>query len=202
MIVRVAQLLVAFMCVVAAAAAHADGRICTSNDVLLFGDQPVGSAVTQTATVTNCGDQGWSFTDASVHPATGSAYQVNSSCVTSGSLAPGETCVVNVRFAFSAHQTSARARTSSLRTRSNVPRSKPIPIGSTRASPSVRCLPSTACARREIVLFASSGLARPLATHATVMLSTPPRPIACVPPAGWKRVPVLRSSVANAAVHC
>jgi hypothetical protein len=79
--------------------AAAAGRICTSDDTLTFGDRPVGSTTTANATVTNCGDVSWSFTDVSVHPATGPAFQVSTTCTTGLALAPGATCTVSVLFA-------------------------------------------------------------------------------------------------------
>ena len=79
--------------------AAALGRICTSNDTFTFGDRAVGSSTTANATVTNCGDAPWSFTDVSVHPATGTAFQVTSTCTTGLTIAPGAACTVTVRFA-------------------------------------------------------------------------------------------------------
>ena len=79
--------------------ATAAGRICTSNDTFMFGNRALGSTTTATATVTNCGDAPWSFTDVSVHPATGPAFQVSTTCTTGLTLAPGTTCTVSVRFA-------------------------------------------------------------------------------------------------------
>ena len=83
----------------AATQAHADGRWCISNDVILFGNQAVGSSTTSNVTVTNCGDQPWSFTDVSVHPATGPAFHVSTSCTTGMSLAPGQACTATIQFA-------------------------------------------------------------------------------------------------------
>jgi hypothetical protein len=82
-----------------APAAFAAGRICTSDDTLLFGNRAVGTTTTATATVGNCGDAPWSFTDVSVHPATGPAFAVSTSCATGATLAPGEGCSIAVRFA-------------------------------------------------------------------------------------------------------
>jgi hypothetical protein len=79
--------------------AGASGRICTDYDTLMFGNRTVGSTATAIATVTNCGDASWSFTDVSVHPATGPAFHVSTTCATGLTLAPGETCPVSVRFA-------------------------------------------------------------------------------------------------------
>jgi Abnormal spindle-like microcephaly-assoc'd, ASPM-SPD-2-Hydin/Repeat of unknown function (DUF5648) len=83
----------------AATDAVAAGRICTSNDTFVFGNRVVGSVATATATVSNCGDAPWSFTDASVHPATGPEFQVSATCITGLTLRPGDTCTVTVRFA-------------------------------------------------------------------------------------------------------
>lgn len=79
--------------------AVADGRICTTDDTLIFGNRTVGSSTTADATVTNCGDAPWSFTDVSVDSATGPAFQVSTTCTTGLTLMPGGTCVVDVRFA-------------------------------------------------------------------------------------------------------
>src|SRR6202165_3646088 len=79
--------------------AVAGGRICTSNDTFMFGNRSVGSSATAVATVTNCGDAPWSFSDVSVHPATGPAFQVSTTCTTGLTLAPGATCTVSVVFA-------------------------------------------------------------------------------------------------------
>jgi hypothetical protein len=78
--------------------AAAAGVICTSHDTFLFGNRAVGSSTTANATVTNCGDAPWSFTDVSVHPATGPAFHVSTTCATGSTLAPGGTCTVSVRF--------------------------------------------------------------------------------------------------------
>jgi hypothetical protein len=95
-VVSLALLLVAGSAVTEAVAG---GRICTSADTFMFGNRSVGSSATATATVTNCGDAPWSFTDVSVHPATGPAFQVSTTCTTGLTLAPGATCTVSVRFA-------------------------------------------------------------------------------------------------------
>ncbi|MHB8725458.1 MAG: choice-of-anchor D domain-containing protein [Casimicrobiaceae bacterium] len=79
--------------------AVADGRICTTADTFIFGNQAVGSSTTANATVTNCGDAPWSFTDVSVDPATGPAFQVSTTCTTGLALTPGGTCAVDVQFA-------------------------------------------------------------------------------------------------------
>ena len=84
------------------------GRICTSDDTFMFGNRAVGSSTTANATVTNCGDAPWSFTNVSVHPATGPAFQVSTTCTTGLTLAPGETCTVSVRFALHDARTDVR----------------------------------------------------------------------------------------------
>ncbi len=83
----------------ASADVAASGRICTSDDAFMFGNRAVGSSTTAIATVTNCGNASWSFTDVSVHQATGPAFHVNAVCATGLALAPGETCTVGVTFA-------------------------------------------------------------------------------------------------------
>src|SRR5207302_7293165 len=95
-VVSLALLLVAGSAVTEAVAG---GRICTSADTFMFGNRSVGSSATATATVTNCGDQAWSFTDVSVHPATGPAFHVSTSCASGGTLAPGASCSASVSFA-------------------------------------------------------------------------------------------------------
>ncbi len=47
----------------------------------------------------NCGDQPLSFTDVSVHEATGPAFHVSTNCATGLVLAPGGSCPVTVQFA-------------------------------------------------------------------------------------------------------
>jgi hypothetical protein len=79
--------------------AHAGGRMCTSADTLLFGNQPVGTSTAQTSTVSNCGDAPWRFTGVSLHAATGPDYHVDTTCSTGQTLAPGATCTVSVTFA-------------------------------------------------------------------------------------------------------
>src|SRR5271169_5848401 len=80
-------------------AREAIGQICGSDDTLQFGNQEVGSSTTASVTVSNCGPTPWSFTDVSVDPATGPAFQVHTSCSTGLTLAPGASCSVNVAFA-------------------------------------------------------------------------------------------------------
>jgi len=104
---RALLLLVVIIGAFAAQSAHAAGRWCISNDVLLFGNRAVGSNSTATAVVSNCGDAAWSFTDVSVHSATGPAFHITSTCSTGLSLAPGASCSVTVLFApLTAGQTS------------------------------------------------------------------------------------------------
>ncbi len=85
--------------VLVAPSAIAFARICTSADTLLFGQQPVGSSSVRTSTVSNCGDEPWSFTDVSVHPATANAFHIDSTCMTGQALAPGDACTIAARFA-------------------------------------------------------------------------------------------------------
>jgi hypothetical protein len=96
---RVPALALAAACLAAPTVAFAGGRICTGADTFLFGNRAVGSSTTQSATVSNCGDDAWEFTDVSVHPATGPGYVVDTTCATGRMLAPGERCAVNVTFA-------------------------------------------------------------------------------------------------------
>jgi len=57
-----------------AATAYGASRICMSADTLSFGQQPVGSSVSSTVVVANCGDAPFTFTDVSRHSATNAAY--------------------------------------------------------------------------------------------------------------------------------
>jgi hypothetical protein len=82
-----------------ASAAEAQGRFCLSSDPLVFGNRPVGSSTPLAATVSNCGDQPWSFTDVSIDPATGAAWQVATNCAAGLALAPGASCSATVTFA-------------------------------------------------------------------------------------------------------
>jgi hypothetical protein len=91
--------LLACLLVLMAGTASASGRICISRDVLLFGEQAVGTSVTQSATVSNCGDAPFAFTDVSVHPATAASYSVATTCATGQSLQAGASCAVQVTFA-------------------------------------------------------------------------------------------------------
>ena len=92
---RVLVLLLLFV----AGTACADGRICISRDVLLFGEQAVGTSVTQSASVANCGDAPFAFTGVSVHPATAPSYTIVTTCTTGQTLAPGASCDAHVTFA-------------------------------------------------------------------------------------------------------
>jgi len=78
--------------------AHAAGRICTSADTLMFGQQSVGSSTHAHIVVSNCGDRAWGFTDVGVHAATSAAYRVESACATGMTLAPNDTCAIDVYF--------------------------------------------------------------------------------------------------------
>jgi hypothetical protein len=91
----------------AGAPALAQGRFCISVDGLTFGNRTVGTNTTMNATVTNCGNEAWSFTDVSVDPATGPAFHPSTTCSTGLSLAPGAQCAVSVLFSpFATGQTS------------------------------------------------------------------------------------------------
>ena len=94
-----ARLLLGIAGLVVASCGGAQGRFCASDDTLLFGNRLVGSSTSATATISNCGDQPWSFTDVSIHPATGPAYHVGATCATGITLAPGGACSVTVTFA-------------------------------------------------------------------------------------------------------
>jgi hypothetical protein len=78
--------------------AAASPRICTSADTLLFGQQAVGTSTLRSATVTNCGDASWAFTDVGVHPYTASAFHVVTTCSSGQTLMPGDSCAIGVRF--------------------------------------------------------------------------------------------------------
>ncbi len=79
--------------------AHSDSRLCIVNDVITFGNRFVGTTTSANVAVTNCGDQTLSFTDVSVHPATGPAFHVSTTCATGLALAPGASCMATVQFA-------------------------------------------------------------------------------------------------------
>jgi hypothetical protein len=94
--------LLALLAIVACAAlgdARAAGLMCIGNDVVQFGNKLVGSYNTAHLTVSNCGAQAWSFTGVGLHPATGPAFDVDSTCTTGLTLAPGAHCTVDVIFA-------------------------------------------------------------------------------------------------------
>lgn len=81
-----------------AATAYGASRICMSADTLSFGQQPVGSSVSSTVVVANCGDAPFTFTDVSRHSATNAAYRTQTSCSTGMALAPGVQCAATVYF--------------------------------------------------------------------------------------------------------
>jgi hypothetical protein len=80
-------------------AAHADARYCNSRDVIQFGNRTVSTTATENVTVGNCGDSAYSFTGVSVHPATGAAFHVGTTCTTGLTLAPGQSCNIAITFA-------------------------------------------------------------------------------------------------------
>ncbi|MEO6565369.1 MAG: choice-of-anchor D domain-containing protein, partial [Casimicrobiaceae bacterium] len=82
-----------------AADAFAGGRICITRDIIVFGNLATGSVATQSSVVSNCGDQPWTLTDVSIHPATAPSYRVATSCTTGRALAPAEACSIDVTFA-------------------------------------------------------------------------------------------------------
>ena len=90
---------VALLALVGCAVTDAVGQVCISDDTIEFGNREVGSHTTAAVTVSNCSDAPWSFTNVSVDPATGSAYQVNTTCTTGLTLAPAASCMVSVLFA-------------------------------------------------------------------------------------------------------
>ncbi|HEY2865316.1 MAG TPA: choice-of-anchor D domain-containing protein [Casimicrobiaceae bacterium] len=79
--------------------ARADGRLCSTAFTLSFGNRTVGTSASLGATISNCGDQSWTFTDVSSDPATGPEFRVNSSCATGMTMPPGASCVVTIVFA-------------------------------------------------------------------------------------------------------
>jgi hypothetical protein len=82
-----------------ACAAAAQGSLCASQELLLFGNEPVGSATTANLMVSNCGNTPWSFTDVSIDPATGAGWHINTGCAGGLTLAPGAGCQLSVTFA-------------------------------------------------------------------------------------------------------
>jgi len=104
---RALPCVLALVLAVVSSGAGAFARMCTSADTLQFGNRAVGSATVQHATVRNCGDEPLAFTGVSVHPATGPAWHVETTCATGGVLAPAAACAIDVTFApQSAGQTS------------------------------------------------------------------------------------------------
>ena len=83
---------------IAAQPARAAGAFCIDVGTMQFGDVMVGNSSSMSATIRNCGDQTWSFTDVSVDPVTGPAFHVNTSCATGLALAPGASCKATVSF--------------------------------------------------------------------------------------------------------
>jgi len=90
---------VIFAAIAASPSAAAAARMCTSADTLTFGQRAVGSSTSATVTVSNCGDQPFTFTDVSAHTATNPAYRIDTSCATALTLAPHESCALTVYFA-------------------------------------------------------------------------------------------------------
>jgi hypothetical protein len=91
----------------AASNASAEGRFCATADTLMFGNRAIGSNTEMSATISNCGDVAWSFTDVSVDPATGAGFHPSTTCSTGLSLPPGGKCTVDVLFSpFAPGQTS------------------------------------------------------------------------------------------------
>ncbi|MEP6679635.1 MAG: choice-of-anchor D domain-containing protein [Betaproteobacteria bacterium] len=95
---RLAKLAAAAVFGLAGTLAHASPRICISADTLSFGQRVVGSTTTATASISNCGDQRFSFSDVSVHVATSAAFHVTTTCATGATLEPGASCSAAVRF--------------------------------------------------------------------------------------------------------
>ena len=96
---RILAVLLALAALGIAMPAFAAARLCIDNDVIQFGNQFLGTTRTANETVTNCGDQSLSFTDVSVHPATGPAFHVSTTCATGLVLAPGANCTATIQFA-------------------------------------------------------------------------------------------------------
>ena len=94
----VAMALMATAAGLAAQPARADGHFCISAATLSFGNRFVGSSASLTASVRNCGDSPWTFTDVSIDPATGTAFSIAASCATGLTLAPSATCDATVTF--------------------------------------------------------------------------------------------------------
>jgi len=83
----------------AAMPAFGASRICMSADTLTFGQRDVGTTTSASVSVSNCGDAAFAFTDVSPHTATNAAYRIDSRCMTGMTLAPRDTCTVDVTFA-------------------------------------------------------------------------------------------------------
>ena len=83
----------------ATTASFAQPRICIDHDTIAFGDRPIGTSASVTVTVSNCGGAPFSFTDVSVHPATGPGFVVDATCTTGMTLSAGQSCTAVVRFA-------------------------------------------------------------------------------------------------------
>lgn len=94
-----AALVFAVWCAGASPSAWAAAEICISPNPITFGNRSTGSAATVQSTVSNCGDAAWSFSNVSIDPATGSGFQISTSCHAGATLQPGASCVVDVRFA-------------------------------------------------------------------------------------------------------
>jgi hypothetical protein len=92
-------MLLALACLAGVLDAAAQPLWCATDDTLLFGNRQVGSSTSATVTISNCGDQPWSFTGISIDPATGPAFHVSRSCASGLTLAAGATCTVTVTFA-------------------------------------------------------------------------------------------------------
>jgi hypothetical protein len=95
---RILVVLLALAALAITMPAFAAARLCIDNDVIQFGNQFVGTTRTANETVANCGDQSFSFTDVSVHPATDPAFHVSTTCATGLVLAPGANCTASIQF--------------------------------------------------------------------------------------------------------
>jgi len=91
--------LAALALALAAPAAHAFKRFCASADSLQFGNRTLGSSTSVSVVVSSCGNESWTFWDVAPHASSGSAFHVQTSCVTGRTLAPGESCTIDVTFA-------------------------------------------------------------------------------------------------------
>jgi hypothetical protein len=89
----------ALVCALAATHVHAFKRFCASADTVQFGNRTLGSSTRASVVVTSCGDESWTFTDVSPHRSTGPAFDVETTCVTGRTLAPGDSCTIDVTFA-------------------------------------------------------------------------------------------------------